>query len=75
MTENQKATTIPADGIKFELTLATIDPIQMIQNDGHDPRGWRFGGSQVNPQTRCFQLVRVDYGQNFIMDPIIQTVW
>lgn len=64
MTENQESLIIPADGIEFELTLAATNPMQMVQGDGHDPRGWRFSGSQVVPQTRCFQLVRVDYSQD-----------
>ena len=58
MIEKQEAAIIPADGEEFELTIACIDPMQMVRDDGHDPRGWRFNGSPVAPQTRCFQLVR-----------------
>lgn len=64
MTENQEAPIIPADGIEFELALAATDPMQMVQGDGHDQRGWRFNGSQIAPQSRYFQLVRVDYSRD-----------
>lgn len=64
MTEKRETPIIPADGIEFELALTTVDPMQMVRDSGHDPRGWRFSGLQVIPQIRRFQLVRVDHGQN-----------
>ncbi|MEK9183045.1 MAG: hypothetical protein AAB849_00870 [Patescibacteria group bacterium] len=64
MTKNRESAVIPADGEEFELTIACIDPMQMVRDDGHDPRGWKFIGSPVAPQTRRFQLVRVDYSRD-----------
>lgn len=59
MTDQKTRRPIPADGVEFELTLdAPIDPLEMLRSDGYNPRGWKFRGSKVTPQTHRFILVR-----------------
>lgn len=62
MTEEARQANIPADDTEFELMIAIVDPIQMVRDSGHNPRGWKFDGLPVAPQTRRFRLVRIDYG-------------
>lgn len=58
MTDQNTRRPIPADGVEFELTIGTIDPLEMVRSDGDDPTEWKFTGSKVVPQTRMFKLVR-----------------
>lgn len=55
---------LPADGVEFELTLGTIDPMEMVKGSDFDPEGWEFTGFKIVPQTRKFKLVRVGSCRN-----------
>lgn len=59
MTNATQPSTVPADGVEFELTLEDTDPMEMVRSDGYNPKDWKFTGFAVFPQTRCFRLVRV----------------
>lgn len=64
MIKGISAPPIPADGVEFYLTLGPTDPMEMVRADGYDPKGWKFTGSPVAPQTRSFMLVRADSCRN-----------
>lgn len=55
---------IPADGVKFKLTIEATDPMEMLKSDGHDTSKWKFIGSRVVSRTSRFKLVRVGSCRN-----------
>ena len=59
--------TYHADDEVFELTLDgdAHDPLEMVRQDGYDPKRWQFTGQRVRGrQTRRFKWVAVGYPPN-----------
>jgi len=60
--KQQTVVAAPAVGQEFELTLETVDPLEMVRRDGYNPKGWRYEGPTLTaPLTRRFKLENLGY--------------
>lgn len=63
MATQKKSSAVPANGVKFQLTLkSSADPFGMFKNDGYCIKGMKFTGAKIAPKTcRTFKLVQVGW--------------
>lgn len=55
-------TSIPVDGIEFELMLEAVRGLDMAKSNGYDTSNWRFKGEDIaESETRRFKLVSLEY--------------